>query len=69
MLDILFPRGFKAAFTDTLLDRVTVSDTATDGQRMVGLGNVRNWVWLLYDDAQVIDNLALAPRKGARECG
>ena len=26
------------------------------------------WVWLLYDDAQLIDNPALALREGAREC-
>lgn len=41
-LDALLPLGFRTTFNYTLLDRVTVSDTASDGNRMTGLGNVRN---------------------------
>lgn len=41
-LDLLLPFGFRTTLNYTLLDRVTVSDTASDGNRMTGLGNVRN---------------------------
>ncbi len=41
-LEVLLPYGFRTTFNYTLLDRVRVSDTSTDGTRLVGVGNVRN---------------------------
>lgn len=41
-LDVLLPYGFRTTFNYTLLDRIRVSDSDTDGTRLVGLGNLRN---------------------------
>lgn len=41
-LEVLLPAGFRTTFNYTLLDRIRVSDTPTDGSRLIGVGNVRN---------------------------
>jgi outer membrane receptor protein involved in Fe transport len=48
MLDVLLPYGFTATFNYTFLDRVRVSDGEDNGERMVGLGNVRNAAFLKF---------------------
>ena len=47
-LEFLLPLGFRTTFNYTLLDRVSVDNNGDTGDRLIGLGNVRNSAFLKF---------------------